>query len=209
MMWRWLDPILIKIARRMEHLALHHPSTYTEERTRQQGAISPSATITFRTSVQSLAPRDNLQIADHAHVEGEIYLLSSDSRCTIGHHTFIGPEARLWVLGTITIGNFVHIAPRVDIFDNDSHSLDAAARRQDAVNVFERRQPIDYSVVPRSPVIIEDDAWIGTKSTIVKGVRIGRGAVVAAASVVTRDVPAFTLVGGNPARELRRLDERR
>lgn len=53
-----------------------------------------------------------------------------------------------------------------------------------------------------SPIIIEDHAWIATDAMILKGVRIGRGAVVAAAAVVTRDVAPFTVVGGNPAKEI-------
>ena len=53
-----------------------------------------------------------------------------------------------------------------------------------------------------APIIIEDHAWIATDAMILKGVRIGRGAVVAAAAVVTRDVPPFTVVGGNPAKEI-------
>lgn len=53
-----------------------------------------------------------------------------------------------------------------------------------------------------APIIIEDHAWIATDAMILKGVRIGRGAVVAAGAVVTRDVPPFTVVGGNPAREI-------
>lgn len=53
-----------------------------------------------------------------------------------------------------------------------------------------------------SPIIIEDHAWIATDAMILKGVRIGRGAVVAAGAVVTRNVPPFTVVGGNPAKEI-------
>jgi len=56
-------------------------------------------------------------------------------------------------------------------------------------------------------LVIEDDAWIGFKATILKGVHIGRGAIVAAGSVVTHDVPAWTIVAGNPARVVKRLDE--
>jgi acetyltransferase-like isoleucine patch superfamily enzyme len=201
-MWKLLDPILIRLARRMEHLALHHPSNYREQLVRSRGAFSRLATVTSRAGVQSLAPRDHLEVGDYTYLDGEIFLLTPDSRCRIGHHSFLAADARLWVLEAMTIGNFVHIAPRVDIFDNDSHSLDPSHRRQDAVNVFERKQPIDYSKVARAPVVIEDDAWIGTRSVILKGVRIGRGSIVAAASVVTRDVPPFTLVGGNPVREL-------
>ena len=205
MIWKLLDPLLIKLARRMEHLAAHHPSSYGAEVTRSRGAFSPLAIVSSRAAVQSLAPREHIEVGDYARIDGQIYLLAAAARCRIGHHSFLGAESRLWILGEMTIGNFVQIAPRVDIFDNDSHSLDPGQRQEDAKNVFELGKTIDYSRVPQAPVVIEDDVWIGTKSTIMKGVRIGRGAVVAAGSVVTMEVPPFTLVGGNPARELRHL----
>lgn len=203
MIWKLLDPLLIRIARRMEHLAQHHPSSYREEIARSRGAFSPRAIVSSRAIVQSLASREQLEVGEYSRIDGEIYLLTATARCRIGHHSFLGPESRLWILGSLTIGDFVQIAPRVDVFDNDSHSLDAAQRREDATNVFERGLPIDYAHVPQAPVVIEDDVWIGTKSIILKGVRIGRGAVVAAGSVVTADVEPFTVVGGNPARKLK------
>ena len=205
MIWKLLDPILSRLARRMEHLAVHHPSLYGEEVARSRGNFSSLAKVASRAEVQSFAPRENLEVADYANVEGSIYLLAPAARCRIGHHSFLGPESRLWILESVIIGDFVQIAPRVDIFDNASHSLDFERRRQDAKNVFEKSVPIDYVHVERAPVVIEDDVWIGTKSTILKGVRIGRGAVIGAASVVTADVEPFTLVAGNPARELRKL----
>ncbi|RFA25156.1 hypothetical protein CAI21_19880 [Alkalilimnicola ehrlichii] len=58
-----------------------------------------------------------------------------------------------------------------------------------------------------APVIIEDDVWIGNNCIVLKGVRIGRGAIVGAGAVVTKDVPAYCIVGGNPARVLKRLPE--
>jgi acetyltransferase-like isoleucine patch superfamily enzyme len=60
--------------------------------------------------------------------------------------------------------------------------------------------------VEERPVVIEDDVWIGFGSAVLKGVTIGRGAVVAAMSVVTKDVPAYTIVAGNPAREIGRSE---
>jgi acetyltransferase-like isoleucine patch superfamily enzyme len=204
-MWKWLDPILIRLARRLEHLALHHPSTYRQELTRSRGRFAPTATVTRQASVESVTAPDHLEVGEYAYIDGKISLLAAESRCTIGHHSFLAAESQLWILGTMIIGNYVHIAPRADIFDNDSHSLDAKQRRQDATNVFELKRPIDYAHVAQADVVIEDDAWIGAKSTIIKGVRIGRGAVVAAGSVVTADVGPYTLVGGNPARELRKL----
>jgi acetyltransferase-like isoleucine patch superfamily enzyme len=205
LMWKMLDPILLKIARRMEHLALHQPSNYSQERTRSRGNFSKLATVTNDAVVQSAAARDHLEADDYAYVDGEIYLLAPESRCRIGHHSFLAAESRLWVLGSITIGDYVHIAPRVDIFDNDSHSLDAGQRRRDAIASFEQKIARDWSTVAQADVVIEDDVWISTKSTILKGVRLGRGCVVAAGSVVTDDVEPLTLVGGNPARKLRHL----
>lgn len=58
------------------------------------------------------------------------------------------------------------------------------------------------------PVVIEDDVWIGGRVTILPGVHIGKGAVIGAGSVVTKDIPPFTLAYGNPARCIRRIDER-
>ena len=92
--------------------------------------------------------------------------------------------------GGVTIGDNVLIGPRVVI-----HSLN---------HVYK-----DASVLIRlqghvaKPVVIEDDVWIGAGAVILPGVRVGRGAVVGAGSVVTKDVPAFGVVVGNPARLVR------
>jgi len=59
---------------------------------------------------------------------------------------------------------------------------------------------------PAAPIIVEDDVWLATRVTILKGVRIGRGSVVAAGAVVTKDVAPYTLVGGVPARLIRSLN---
>ena len=59
------------------------------------------------------------------------------------------------------------------------------------------------------PVVIEEDVWIGAKASILPGVTIGRGAIVGVAAVVTKSVPAYTVVGGVPARELKKLDPER
>ena len=63
----------------------------------------------------------------------------------------------------------------------------------------------DWGCVNSQPIVIEDDAWIGMNCIILKGVTVGRGAVVGAGSVVTKDVPPWTLVAGNPARVIKEL----
>jgi acetyltransferase-like isoleucine patch superfamily enzyme len=87
----------------------------------------------------------------------------------------------------LTIGNRVSIAPNVTLITS-SHPNNSWIR--------------DFAPVARGPIVIEDDAWIGASAIVLPGVRIGRGAVVGALSVVTSDVPALTIVAGQPARQV-------
>lgn len=119
------------------------------------------------------------------------------ARLIVGDHTTINYRTTISVAESVTIGRYCQLAGEIKIFDNNSHPL----------NHLERRGAHSLSREDVAPVVIEDDVWIGSNCLILRGVRIGRGAVVAAGTVVTKDVPAFTLVGGHPARVLKELDE--
>ena len=88
----------------------------------------------------------------------------------------------------IIIGKNVRIGQYVLIMDNDFHQAND-----------------HFAEGKKSPIIIEDDVWIAAKATILKGVNIGKGSVVAAGAVVTKDVPPYTLVAGVPAKPIRNL----
>ena len=92
--------------------------------------------------------------------------------------------------GSITIGNRVSIAPRVTLVTS-SHPNNSKTR--------------GFAPVSQGPITIEDDAWLGAGCVILPGVRIGRGAVVGANSVVSQDVPPLHVVAGQPARTVRQL----
>lgn len=94
----------------------------------------------------------------------------------------------------IIIGNYVTIGSGCLISDTDSHSLNKDERREN-----------DYSNCKSMPIHIGDDVFIGARCIILKGVTIGNGAVIGAGSVVTKDVPPFSVVGGNPAKVIRNL----
>ena len=89
------------------------------------------------------------------------------------------------------------------ITDHDSHSIDSEKRKND-LSKFKNNQMMWHEVNSK-PIHIKNNAWIGTRSIILKGVTIGEGAVVAAGSVVTKDVPDYTLVAGNPAEIKKKL----
>ncbi len=109
----------------------------------------------------------------------------------IGDDVFVNFGTTISASSRIEIGARTMIANQVTILDNDYHG------------VVERHRP-----PAPAPIKIGADVWICLKATILKGVTIGDGAVIAAGSVVTRDVPAHTLVGGVPARPLRQLTQR-
>ena len=108
------------------------------------------------------------------------------------------------VVESLTLGDDVFIAAQVYIADHDSHHPDWAVRSKDHYARREGRK--DWSVVPHAPVRIEDKAWIGRRAMVLKGVTIGEGAIVAAGSVVTRDVAPWTVVAGVPAAEIKKLE---
>ena len=105
---------------------------------------------------------------------------------SIGEDTIIGNNAFLDGREKLEIGNHVDIAAQVLIY-NSQHDIDT----------------VDFSA-KHGEVVIEDYVFIGPRSIILPGVRIGKGAVVAAGAVVTKDVEPFTVVGGIPAKEIRK-----
>jgi acetyltransferase-like isoleucine patch superfamily enzyme len=139
-------------------------------------------------------------VGDYCHVLGQLLVFAHGGRIQIGDFCFVGEGSRLWSATSIKIGNRVLVSHGVNIHDQDAHSLSAYKRHLHAQQILYSGHPSSVEDVASKPVEINDDAWIGFNSTILKGVTIGRGAIVAAASVVTKDVPEFAIVAGNPAR---------
>lgn len=116
--------------------------------------------------------------------------MSIGSYVFINHHTcFSTPEG-------MKIGDFVMIGPYC-LFASVHHEFD------------DHKRPMIFQKPRILPIVIEDDVWIGAKATVLGGVRIGRGAIVAAGAVVTKDVEAYSIVGGVPAKHIKyRFDKK-
>jgi acetyltransferase-like isoleucine patch superfamily enzyme len=100
----------------------------------------------------------------------------------------------------ITLGKRVVVSYHVTIADSDFHPRDPEARRLDAIANAPGGDRSQRPPVLSSPVVIDDDVWIGIGAIVLKGVHVGQGAKILAGAVVTRDVPAGAVVSGNPAR---------
>ena len=205
-MWRLLDPLLVKLISRMDHLRAMHPSGFLHGKFRNVASYGSAVTFLDGANVSNFGKRDDLEIGDYTHIAGELGIIAPEGKLRLGRYCYLGAGSRVWAQKSVTIGDYVLVAHCVDIHDTNAHSTTASIRRGDPGNLFERGAPMDWSKVESRPVVIEDDAWIGFKSSILKGVTIGRGAVVAAGSVVTKNVPAYTLVAGNPASVVKQLE---
>jgi acetyltransferase-like isoleucine patch superfamily enzyme len=118
----------------------------------------------------------------------------SFSTISVGDDVQISPGAYFSAEKEIRIGNKILIGPNVSILGGDHNTSRIGCYMSD---VKEKRPEDDL------PVIIENDVWVGAHAIILKGVTIGRGSIVAAGSVVTRDVPQYAIVAGTPARVIK------
>lgn len=103
-----------------------------------------------------------------------------------GPYVFIGFDCVIY--SKVTIGDYTMLAPEVKIVGGD-HKFDKSGTPM----IFSGREK-------QLETVIGKDVWVGTRTTIIRGIKIGNGAIIAAGSIVTKDVEAYTIVGGSPAK---------
>lgn len=150
----------------------------------------------------------------HECILGNIIIFETNTGFVkIGDHCWIGGNSTIISRSKVIIGNNVTISWDVTIYDHDGNSLDYMDRREEIVNCYSNYysnnflKDYNWEKVKTSPIIIEDDVWIGFGATILKGVTIGKGSIIAAKSVVTKNVPPMCIVAGNPAKIVRNIKE--
>jgi acetyltransferase-like isoleucine patch superfamily enzyme len=127
-------------------------------------------------------------------------------RIRVGDNCYIGTGTSLQAKESIVIENNVIISTNVVIVDNNNHPTDPAMRLKMSACEDYMTDPLwTWEYAESKPIRIEENVWIGRDTTIMKGVTVGKGSIVAFGAVVTKDVPPYTIVAGNPAKVVKQL----
>ena len=131
-----------------------------------------------------------------------VFYTARRGRIVIGNNVGMSSPS-FSVIDSVTIGDNVNIGGDCIIMDNDSHRMNPLHRRKGFMRHVADKRAIEP--IPTAPVVIDDDVWLGARCIVLKGVHIGARSVVAAGSVVVKDVPPDEIWGGNPARFIKKI----
>lgn len=154
-----------------------------------------------------------LSIGENGIIDGRFVFETQNGYVRIGNRVHIGNSVFISI-NNIEIEDDVTIAWDCLFYDHNSHSVNWDERKNDTIQEYKDVISCgnliankNWDVVKSAPIHICKKAWIGMGCKVLKGVTIGEGAVVAAGSVVTKDVEPWTVVGGNPAKFIKRITE--
>ena len=180
----------------LQKLAAGEPYHFLDDEVAARKAQAAKLCQEFNAIPATDSAAQTAKIKEILGSHGERVSVQATFNCDNGQNIHVGEDflsnynLTILDIAPVTIGSHVMIGPNVDIY-TVNHPLTSAGRR-------------DY-LAQATPVTIGNDVWIGGKVAIMPGVTIGDNVVVAAGAVVTKDVPATTLVGGVPARKLKML----
>jgi len=150
--------------------------------------------------------KNNIVIGKNSHIRGNLQIFNYGGKIQIGNYCYVGENSYVWSGDSVIIENNVLISHNVNIIDSNSHELNHVEREKGFNEIISTGHPSNKGSIITKPIVIKKNAWISFNVIILKGVTIGEGAIVAAGSVVTKDVPDFAVVAGNPARIVKHTD---
>ena len=162
--------------------------------------IMPEAAVIFADG----SCRDDVELWDNVTLYG---ILSSQShgKIIMGDNTRLGRGSIIRSVDKVVIGSYTAIADNVVITDNGNHPIDPVFRRKMKLDSLDGDMRM-WKHSEHAPVIIGENVWVGENSRIQRGVTIGDNAIVAAGAIVTKDVPANSIVAGIPAKVIKMIE---
>lgn len=149
-------------------------------------------------SLNEGAKSSQITLGQDSRVFGSLYCCC-DGVISIGSHSQVGPGSIIRCLNQVIIGDVTSISTNVIISDNNNHPVNPKDRYIEQMSPSGSRER-SWRYSDSAPIVIGNNCWICENSRICKGVTIGDGSVVAANAVVTKDVPPYSIVAGNPAK---------
>lgn len=172
---------------------------------RRTCVLAPSAKLSSTARIVNASTSDDsIRIGPNCLIEGELLVFYQGGQIDIGTACYVGPGSRIWSCASISIGDRVLISHNVSVIDSRTHPLTPGLRHRQFMEMQSTSTPSRYDL-GEMPVVIESDVWIAGGASILRGVRVGQGAVVAGGAMVLNDVPPYTIFGGNPGRVIRAL----
>jgi len=173
-----------------------------KSRLRGHPGLQIAQTAKIRLRKLAMGSGNSLKIGQGSIFEGDISFERDGASIEVGQNSYVG-ASHLICATRIVIGDDVLVSFGCTLLDHNSHAIAWSKRSTDVREWYSGRK--DWTHVISKPISLGDKCWIGMHSILLKGVTIGEGAIVAAGSVVSSDVEAWTVVGGNPARLIREL----
>ena len=183
----------------------NHIRTFKNRREFAMNSVHASDLVVRFTSHCTAQNKYDIVIGKRCEIKGQLFSFEG-GKILIGNNVFMNYNSFIGSMEAVTIGNDVIIATNVRIFDNNNHPTSPTQREMMSHNDF-YGELWTWKYAEHKSVVIGDNVWIGEFSAILKGVTIGKGSIVASHSVVTKDVPPYVIVAGNPARVVKRLEE--
>lgn len=149
----------------------------------------------------------HIKVGANSAILGDLVLFPKTGTIQIGERCFLGAQSRVWSASSIIMGNYVLISHNVNIHDTSGHAYEWQERRREMDQFLPDFRSTPQNALKTKPIVIEDDVWLGANVVVLQGVRIGRGAIVGASTVVTRHVPEFCVAVGNPMRIVSRIED--
>ena len=148
--------------------------------------------VLYSSVRKDIAPFNRFSIGDYSVIEDYSLVNNLVGEIIIGNHSRVGLNNV--IIGPVCIGNNVNLAQNITISGLNHNYKDPLKR-------------IDEQGISTALITIDDDVWIGSNSVITKGVRVGKHSIIAAGSIVSKDVPPYSVAAGNPAKVIKTYSE--